>query len=150
MYSANYLSHVGVLAVALGLGAAVATGHGISGPALAQAAPPCSQWGFGGDTRLNQSNGWTLAFNSTGPRAQGRAQAFGGRDSPGHMVGTVDGGIDGYVVNLQVRWDGGEFGKYDGSVDANGFASGITYDARNPGSSAGWSSGQPLRCLTPK
>lgn len=123
----------------------------LTGPAPAHASPPCSQWGFAGETNFNQSNGWTLTFDSTGQRAQGSARAIARNDNgPFTMSGTVEGGIDGYAVNLQVRWNGGEFGKYDGSVDANGFASGTTVDVRNPGSSASWSSGQPLRCITPR
>jgi hypothetical protein len=65
------------------------------------------------------------------------------------MTGTVDGGIDGYAVNVQVHWNGCSLGKYEGSVDANGFASGTTYDAKNPGTTATWSLSEPLRCMTP-
>lgn len=65
------------------------------------------------------------------------------------MHGTVEGGTKGYAINLQVRWAGGELGKYDGSVDAEGFASGHTYDGRTPSSAATWNSAAPLRCVTP-
>jgi hypothetical protein len=87
-------------------------------------------------------------FYSTGPRAQGHATATA-LDSGGVMSGTVEGRIDGYAVNLTVSWDGGSVGKYEGSVDANGFASGVTYDAKNPSSTATWSSQRPFLCLTP-
>lgn len=121
-------------------------------PTLAQAAPPCSQWGFAGRTNFNQSNGWTLGFDSTGPQARGRASAVA-TNPDGDLVamyGTVSGAIDGYAVNLEVRWDNGPFGKYEGSVDANGFASGTTYDVVNRGSAAGWSTQRPLQCVAPR
>ena len=123
-------------------------------------AGPCTQWGFAGQTQFNQSNGWTLFFESTGAKAQGRASAVGSapggfrmvgvnpEDIPG-MHGNIDGGVDGYVLNVTARWDGGSVGRYEGSVDANGFAHGVTYDARDPSSTAKWDSNGPLQCVTP-
>lgn len=116
-------------------------------PAPAQAAP-CTQWAFNGYTVLNQSNGWQMIFNSTETRVNGTAKARAGNNLDNTMTGNVTGGIDRYAINLEVRWNSGPFGKYEGSVDANGFASGTTYDVVNRGSSAGWSAGQPLRCVT--
>jgi hypothetical protein len=111
-------------------------------PAPAQAVP-CKQWAFTGYTVLSQSNGWELVFNSRETRVNGIANA---RAKGGTMRGNITGGISGYAVDLQVTWNGGQFGEYRGSVDVNGFASGNTVDASNPGSSAGWRSTQPLRC----
>jgi hypothetical protein len=118
-----------------------------SNPGTSEAAPPCSQWGFDGPSFFRQSNDWTFNFDSTGPKAQGPAQA----DHFGHdvMNGTISGGIDGYAVNLDVHWDTGSVGKYTGSVDANGFASGTTYDAKYPNSTATWNSNSAFRCITP-
>jgi hypothetical protein len=115
----------------------------LASPAPAQAVP-CKQWAFAGYTVLRQSNGWELIFNSRDTRATGIANA---RAKGGAMRGNITGGIDGYAVNLQVAWNGGEFGEYRGSVNVNGFASGHTVDATNPGSSAGWQSVDPLRCV---
>jgi hypothetical protein len=112
-------------------------------PAPAQAVP-CKQWAFAGYTVLRQSNGWEMIFNSRDTRASGIANA---RAKGGAMRGNITGGIDGYAVNLQVAWNGGSYGDYRGSVDVNGFASGNTVDASNPGSSAGWRSQDPLRCI---
>jgi hypothetical protein len=87
-----------------------------------------------------------VAFNSTGARAEGRTR--GDYHEKDVMYGTIEGGIDGYRVNFDVRWDDGPRGKYEGSVDANGFASGITYDARNPASTATWHSNGAFVCIT--
>lgn len=115
----------------------------VASPAPAQAVP-CKQWAFAGYTTFRQSNGWELVFNSRDTRVSGTANA---RANGGVMKGNITGGIDGYAVNLQVAWNGGEYGKYDGSVNTDGFASGTTVDASNPGSSAGWRSAYPLRCI---
>jgi hypothetical protein len=112
--------------------------------AHALADPPFAQWSFAdGETTLEQDNGWMLHFTSPGPNARGRADAT---NVNGYMVGTVKGQITGYQVDFTVNWDGGSVGKYTGSVDANGFASGVTYDAKHPGSSSPWHSTGPLVC----
>jgi hypothetical protein len=114
-------------------------------PSPSQAAP-CNQWNFVGKTRFIQSNGWTMEFDSAGPMAQGRASARSVGLVPGSMSGIVAGRIDRYAVNLQVNWDGGSLGKDEGSVDANGFAHGVTYDAAHPESHATWNSESALGC----
>jgi hypothetical protein len=119
-----------------------------AGPMLPLVAPACSQWGFDGPMSFRQSNNWGLTFDSRGPRAQGPATARN-RAVAQPMHGTISGGIDGYAVNLEVRWDSGSVGKYEGSVDANGFANGVTYDAKHTGSTATWNSNSALRCITP-
>jgi hypothetical protein len=90
-----------------------------------------------------------MRFNATGKDAQGSAIAFTPNPPVSEMKGTISGSIEGYAVNLKVQWDNGPIGKYDGSVNADGIASGTTYDIKNPGSSAGWSSSAPLQCVTP-
>jgi len=114
----------------------------------AQAAP-CSQWGFVGKTTLDQSNGWATHFESKGQAAQGPAQAYrtGSSINIYEMYGTVTGGIDGQAVNVRVQWDGGQLGIYEGRVDADGFASGTTYDGQNPSSRASWNIYKPFLCL---
>jgi hypothetical protein len=114
----------------------------------AQAAP-CSQWGFTGKTTLDQSNGWATQFESKGEAAQGPAQAYrtGYSINIYEMNGTVTGGIEGQAVNVRVQWDGGQLGIYDGRVEANGLASGTTYDGQNPSSRATWNIHNPFTCL---
>ena len=115
-------------------------------PALAA---PCTQWGFAGRTTFDQSNGWAAQFESTGNTAQGPAQAYrtGYSLNIYEMHGTVDGGIDGQAVNVRVQWNGGQLGIYEGRVDANGLASGTTYDGQNPSSRATWNIHKPFQCL---
>jgi len=131
----------GIAAILISAGVAV-------GSAAPASAAPCNQWGFDGRTGFMQDNGWVMWFDSQGARAQGAANAYSA-DLTGSMHGTIDGRIDGYAINLTARWDGGALGKYEGSVDANGFASGVTYDAKTPTSHATWRSDRPLRCVTP-
>jgi hypothetical protein len=126
----------------------------IFAPAIALAAPPlplappCSQWGFAGDTRFDQSNGWAMRFTSTGAQANGPAVGFTPKPpTQPSMHGTISGGVDGYAIKLEVRWDGGALGKYEGSVDANGFAHGTSYDAKTPSSTATWTTEGPLKCI---
>jgi hypothetical protein len=130
---------------------ATAAANPVTGPMQPLFAPPCSQWGFSGPTGFNQSNGWRLDFDSTGPRAQGAAHAYhyDEDDNRSEMHGTISGGVEGYAVKVEVAWNSGALGKYEGSVDANGFASGTSYDAKTPSSTATWNSVSPLRCITP-
>jgi hypothetical protein len=51
-------------------------------------------------------------------------------------------------VNVTARWYRGRMGKYEGSVDTNGYAHGQTYDGKTPTSSAAWGSDVPLVCDT--
>lgn len=114
----------------------------------AQAAP-CSQWAFAGKTTFDQSNGWATQFVSNGQAAQGPAQAYrtGFSINIYEMYGTVTGAIEGQAVNVRVQWDGGQLGIYEGRVDANGLASGTTYDGQNPSSRATWNIYKPFMCL---
>jgi hypothetical protein len=139
----------------------------VAGPAPSQAdpplpygplkplAPPCTQWDFDDNTSLKQKNGWGVFIKSGILKAHGapqwRVQALkedfdSWRITPGQ--GTLSGRIDGSSVNLFVQWDSGPAGPYVGSVDANGFAHGDTYDVNNPGSSSRWDSDKPLRCIS--
>jgi hypothetical protein len=110
--------------------------------------PACNQYGFPGVFTLQQSNGDTVRFNSTGPSASGLAEAV----TPGGAIrGPVSGGIQGDKLDFTVRWDNDlprSIGHYTGSVGSDGFAHGDTQDQLSP-ASALWDSTVALVCTTP-
>jgi hypothetical protein len=112
-------------------------------------AAPCTQWAFAGKTTFDQANGWATQFESKDQVAQGPAQAYrtGSSINIYEMYGTVTGAIEGQAVNVRVQWSGGQLGIYEGSVNADGSASGTTYDAQNPSSRATWNIYKPFTCL---
>jgi hypothetical protein len=109
-------------------------------------APACTQYGFGGDFALRQSNGYRVEFRSTGTGAVGRATATG----QSNMAGNVSGGIQGRTVDFTIRWDSGPRGHYTGYVGEDDFVhGGNSADEANPGSTATWDSTVPLVCIAP-
>ncbi len=122
----------------------------------------CNQWGFAGDeTVFVQSGDWLVIFKTNGTQAAGEASAIHTFDPGGplgldflphgddveSMHGSVEGGIDGYHLKVTIAWDTGPVGVYEGSIDMNGIAKGMTYDATNPASTGTWQSRGPLKCL---
>jgi len=127
----------------------------LTGPALAQATPViplgvgCTQYQFTGNFALNQPNGFSVSFISTGQAASGQAAAtpVGGHVALG--TGTVSGGIQGRSIDFTIHWSGAT-GRYAGYVSDDGFVhDGFTYDEKDPFSTAGWNSTVPLGCVTP-
>jgi hypothetical protein len=119
----------------------------LSWPAPAQA-NTCNKWGFpGGRFLFHQSNGYTLELsNPSGDSAQSRALAW--NDSGDRLYGTAGGNINGYRISFDVAWTSGSIGAYRGGVNLGGFASGTTYDLKNPDSTASWDADAPLRCIS--
>jgi hypothetical protein len=129
----------------------------LAGPPAAQAAPyNCSQWGFSGHTDFQQSDGWVLSFNSTGPSAGGPVLAQDGHfpntgpDKHGNVTGGV---VNGQGIDIQVHWDNGTVSKYSGEVDPSGGVTGNVYvPAQDPSVTgrdmASYTSVRPLKCVT--
>jgi hypothetical protein len=124
-------------------------------PAPAQAlpmiplAPACSDYQFKGQFSLNQSNGATVSFDSTGQTATGRAVADTGGPALDLMRGKVGGGIQGRHLEFTIQWDRGPIGHYAGDVDDSGFAHGNTVDVTDTSSTATWDATTPLACMPP-
>ncbi|GFG53419.1 hypothetical protein CQY20_12235 [Mycolicibacterium agri] len=114
-------------------------------PPPAQALPRCNQFGFPGDVLLRQTNGWSVAFSSTGTTASGPAHATG--DSGATMDGTVSGSIfKNRRVNLVIKWNGGPTGEYTGQVGDDYHISG---DTAGGGTQSKFRSVFPISCLIP-
>lgn len=118
--------------------AAMATGAiGVitgAAPTVAHA-DPCAQWRFDGDTELVQDNGWTLTFTSTDSSVKEVHAVALPTSHNDVMSGDMDGGIYGDRVHVRFNFIYSEksdgytypaFGQYDGVVDADGFAHGIS------------------------
>ncbi len=152
MIKKNFSTFCGVLALLLaGLGPPIGL---LTAPAPARATT-CSQWGFNGDTDFQQSDGWVLNFNSTGPSAQGPAEALDGNfpDTGDPKHGNVTGGVvNGQGIDIQVHWDNGTYSKYSGEVDPNGGVSGNVYvPAQDPsvtGKAVASYTAAGLKCIT--
>jgi hypothetical protein len=116
-------------------------------PAPAQAAPPCTQYGFGNaEFDLVQTNGYGVHLFPDGSNTSAATgTAF---DATATNKGDVSGGVNGRNVDFTIRWRGGAQGRYTGTVSGDGFVhQGLTVDVANPGSGAYWDSTTPLVCL---
>ena len=78
-----------------------------------QIAGQCPQWDASGIWNLNQSNKISvkMVLNQRGPRLNGNAY-FQGKTGMEH--GTVSGTIQGDVFHVDIKWDYGETGIYNG------------------------------------
>jgi hypothetical protein len=130
------------LAVAVALAAST-----VAVAAPAQAA--CGQFAFDGFTALNQSNGYRLEWNATGPSVNAPVTAFNNHQAIAGR-GTISGAISGRAVDFNVLWDSGGGGHYTGAVDDSGKARGDTVagtpDANGDVSSASWNIRDNLVC----
>jgi hypothetical protein len=108
----------------------------------------CNQWDFpGGRYLFNQSNGYTLELSSpSGQEIQTRALAWNG--SGDKLYGRAGGTVNGYNIGFDVQWTNGHIGAYQGKMNLGGFASGTTYDLKDPSSTASWESVAALRCIS--
>ena len=105
----------------------------------------CKQWIFNGTYFFGQSNNLTLVFSGfnrtpSGTAALLRAGIFTA------MRGPITGRLDGNNIFLQVKWDNGTVGTYQGKVDGNGHASG-TYNSTDPSSNTNWSTSGEFLCI---
>jgi hypothetical protein len=118
-------------------------------PPLAHA-DDCGQWDFGQGNDFYQSNGWTMSFSGAPvnyPRTpSGGAIGRPSNDPVPRMHGSPKGRIDGNFIFMDVYWDNGSVGHYEGNVSSDGTASGTTYDKTHPGSTATWTSSPTFVC----
>jgi hypothetical protein len=120
-----------------------------AGPTL-PLAPPCNQYGFNGDFRIRQDNGWQVLFNSTGPGAGTGSVVAVNNDNVGKLTGGVGGGgINGRNVDFNVNWAGVGRGHYTGTVGDDGLVHRGVYVDQSSGQSVNWDSTIPLGCSTP-
>ena len=98
----------------------------------------------GGSWDAIQSNGHRAAFDL---RLRGTQGVFHGTAS--HSGGSVRGHGEGVITGndflYTVTWNNGTIGEYNGRFNAEGRITGVTFDKRNPGSSATWSSSKRFR-----
>jgi hypothetical protein len=62
----------------------------------------------------------------------------------------VAGSVTGNVFSFSINWRSGALGEYAGSVDDNGFVTGMTYDRASPGNTANWGGDRPATCVAVK
>lgn len=95
-------------------------------PSVADAQPPCAQWGFDGEsTIVEPDTGWKVTFYSNGTDAIGGATASNNRGES--KSGQVSGGLDGGRFNVVVDYDNGQRQYYRGGVHGDdGVATGTT------------------------
>jgi hypothetical protein len=96
----------------------------------------------------NEGNLLWFTFQQTGTHLQGTVVSlskkipgwdpiFGSHSNP-TVSGTIDGSINGSVVDFTVHWDGGARGEYQGTVGDDGSVRGNTHDLDHRESRAHW------------
>jgi hypothetical protein len=123
----------------------------LSSASVAAAEGPCLQWDFPGATTVTQSNGWTTDLGNVArpdlPGWEATSTAKNGRGQLVTMRGPAQGRIQNSTVNFSIFWNNGSVGRYSGSVDPTGLATGFTYDEPHPESNGTWRILQPLTCV---
>jgi hypothetical protein len=115
--------------------AAVATG---AGPTSADAAVKCSKWQLPSSTVVYQNNGYRFLLYHAGNgeyKVQNQSAAEVTIDS-----------VTAKKVRFIITWPNGTAGVYRGTIDADGFVDGYSYDRRNTSSQADWYMSRLARC----
>jgi hypothetical protein len=129
----------------------VATGAlAVAAPAASSALLPsaahaagCSQWQLPANEWIYQRNGWQVEIDQRSGRWEARAYP-----RTGYVRGNVDYlTVTGDAVSFRITWDNGSAGVYTGTVDANGYASGVTVDRWHPQNRTYWSMKYPGWCV---
>jgi hypothetical protein len=138
---------------ALLLGAWLFTAMCTLSPSSSQA--QCDQgWDVTGSWGLKQSNqaapnslvlkaGWSSEGGVLKPRIRGRASYPSGR---GKVEGYVIAYVTGNDLHLEISWDNGLTGIYDGKIGGGGRMSGTGYERGSPSKKVSWSSDRPMIC----
>lgn len=117
----------------------------------------CAQgWDVTGRWELKQSNqaapnslvlkgGWTSEGGVVKPRIRGRASYASGR---GKIEGYVIAYVTGNNLRLEISWDNGLTGIYEGKIGADGKVTGTGYEKGSPSTKVSWSSDRPMICRT--
>lgn len=126
----------------------------LAGAAPAVSIPPlplaleCDQPIFNGFFGLKQNNSFRVETTLFGDNDDGSAVSIDplGNRNNGRAHGTIAGG----AVILEIHWDGGAYGVYEGQWDSDGFVHGSTYDGtRARVVQASWHSSTRLGCPSP-
>ncbi len=134
------LTAVAALAGSLGANAAA--------PAVADASPACTQWSMPSTFTIQQTNRWTIY--STKKRSS-TSWAVSGYTKGANMRGTMKlSRFDVSGTNAQVRftitWTNGTGGVYAGTIDDDGFLSGLSTDRFNKRSKASFRFQDTIDC----
>ncbi len=111
-------------------------------------------WDVTGNWGLKQSNqaalnslalrgGWTTEGGVVYQRIRGRASYASGR---GKIEGYVIARVSGNNLHLEISWDNGLTGIYDGKIGEGGRLTGTSYERGSPSTKVGWSSDRPMIC----
>src|SRR5215207_4840874 len=114
----------------------------LAAPSSAVAQGPCTSFKLPQSALVFQHNGWTAAVWLDTRNRVWRATATDA-GLPGPLYYKLKGSVSwrsatAPLVKFTVAWNDGSTGVYQGSIAANGRISGITFDARKPGASTGW------------
>ena len=131
----------------------------LSLPLTARAQAPCAQWNpatlheivQGQNTHVNihlQREGGSAVKGSAAynvVRNQGGERVQSSVDGGIHEGGTST--IEGNRIHIEIDWNNGTYGVYDGQVGPDGRITGTAYDRKNPSARAPWSG--TLACQGP-
>lgn len=126
---------VAVAATVASLGALTA-----AAPSRAEAAGSCKVYKLPSKTLIKQTNGAAFVLQF----ANGYWSVA---DSPGAEVSLPARLTTPRVFKFIITWPNGSGGIYSGSVDADGFVGGTTYDRWKPSSRADWSMRKIAQCV---
>jgi hypothetical protein len=86
-----------------------------------------------------------------GKGIQGTALAIvrrgGSNDGERRMTGTIDGSFDGDNFSVQIYWDNGQTGVYNGKVLLSGRLDGEAWEKRSPNVRIPWHTDEGLNCV---
>jgi hypothetical protein len=134
--------------IVAGLVASAALAGAAAGPQGASAAGQC-YWKAPSQMRIVQSNGWLVV---TRAKTAKNTWTVKGMSRGGSMYGTLKltrFDVSGYRprVRFTVTWPNGSGGVYAGTIDQDGFVTGVSSDKFNPGSTADFHLEQTVDCV---
>ncbi len=114
----------------------------------------CSgNWNANGHMTLRQagSKATEIWLSHKGNGIQGTALAIvrngGSNDGERRMTGTIDGSFDGDSFSVQIYWDNGQTGVYNGKVLPSGRLDGEAWEKRSPNVRIPWHTDEGLNCV---
>jgi hypothetical protein len=115
----------------------------------------CANWDANAHMVLRQpgSKPTEIWLTQKGKLIQGTALAIvrkgGSNDGERRMTGTIDGTLDGDSFSVQIYWDNGQTGVYNGKVLLSGRLDGEAYEKRSPNVRLPWHTDEGLNCRPP-
>ena len=124
--------------------ATLLAGSSLAGPAAAQAGE--CRWQLPNYIRIVQGNKHTIDLTYNASEGYWKAKAYNRREHVTTSTEVVFTSVTPRLVKFIITWFNDTAGIYTGTIDDDGFASGITRDRFNPQSKTTWDMTKRMRC----